>query len=388
MVQISIQEEFAGTMLDLKAFIGVFNKHADIFSPYKGYLLQHWSQLYKRQFKDRGMLKGKKREEIFKRWLALFFEGLRMKDLTSHYKDMVEFGRELTDMGISLEELILSLHFFEEVSMPLLMKHYPDKDKLAKMLFALDMLFHNELACLSMAYFYRYRSEIARLEKMKEDLTHMIVHDLKSPVNVISVAIDILLGGIGQTGQVNDSEYLKLIASASKNMRQMLNNLLDIHKMEKGEFVLDKSYGDINEVTQDVIESIRPKLDDKKIKVLFRKEEIAPFFFDKGVIKRVIDNLLDNAIKFSSSGSSVIISSKAKDGKVFLSVKNRGPVIKKEYREKIFEKFGQARLASKGKKYGTGLGLAFCKMAVDASGGEIKVLSGKTGTTFVFSLPA
>ena len=387
MVKIQIKEEFAETMLDLKPHIILFNKHAEIFFPYQDILLKNWSRLYKHHFGGKGILTGEKVKIVFKKWLSLFFSGLQMKDLEPHYRAMVEFGRELTVMGISLEEIIFSLHFFEEVSMPLLMKHYPDKEKLTKMVFALDMLFHNEIACLSMAYFYRYRSEITRLERMKEDLTHMIVHDLKNPLNVIVIASDSLLEEIQKNGKIKDTQYLKIISNSAKNMLEMANNLLDINRIAEGKFPLNKSYENIEDVIIEVIESMEPKFENNKVKISFRKRDIPVFLFDRHVIKRVISNLLDNALKFSRAGTSVTISSGIKNNRVIVSIKNRGYQIKKEDIDKIFLKFEQGRIIATGKIQGTGVGLTFCKMAVNASGGDITVKSGKTGTTFSFYLP-
>lgn len=388
MAQILIKEEFAEMMLDLKPQITLFNTHGEVLAPYKKTLLKNWSVLYKKHFGDKGTLTEDKRGIVFNKWLGLFFSALKMKDLEPHYVSMVEFGKELTDLGISLEEIIFSLHFFEEVSMPLLMKYYPDKKKLTKMVFALDMLFHNELACLSLAYFYRYRSEIARLEKMKDDLTHMIIHDLKNPVHVISIAADSLLEDIKKTGRIEDTQYLEIISSAGKNTWQMVNNLLDINKMEKGKFTLHKTSGNIENLIEEIIKDVQPKLADRKLKVSFRRTDVPVFCFDRDITRRVINNLLDNAIKFSPQSGAITISTHFKDGKVFVSVRDRGQGIKKEDREKIFEKFGQAGLAAAGKVHGTGLGLTFCKMAVEAGGGEINVTGGKSGSTFSFYIPA
>lgn len=387
MVQIHIKEDFAELMLDLKPQITLFNLHGETLAPYKNTLLKNWSGLYKKHFGKRSTLTEERREIVFTKWINLFLDALKMQNLEPHYKAMVEFGRELTDMGISLEEIIFSLHFFEEVSMPLLMKKYPDKKKLTKMVFALDMLFHNELACLSMAYFYRYRSEIARLEKMKGDLTHMIVHDLKDPINVVSIAADSLLEDIKKDGQIKDTQYLEIISDSSKNVWYMVNNLLDINKMEQGKFNLHKTPGRIEPLIDEIINATQPRLKRNKIKVSFLREDVPEFSFDRDIIRRVISNLLDNALKFSPEGSTITIASRLEEEKVFVSVHNSGPEIKKADREKIFEKFGQAGLAASGKVHGTGLGLTFCKMAVEAGGGEISVASGKSGTTFSFSLP-
>ena len=387
MVQILIKEDYAEMMLDLKPHIALFNLHGKILSPYRETLLKNWGSLYRRHFGQKSRLADAKRRVVFEKWIDLFLEALRMKNLAPHYNAMVEFGRELTDMGISLEEIIFSLHFFEEVSMPFLMKHYPDKKKLTRMVFALDMLFHNELACLSLAYFYRYRSEIARLEKMKDDLTHMIVHDLKNPMNVVSIAADSLIADIRSDGQIRDTQYLEIISNASKNTWQMVNNLLDINKMEQGKFTVRKTRNGMDSLIDEITNGVKPRLEKKRIRISFLKGNVPEFPFDRDIIRRVIGNLLDNALKFSPDRGTVTIASRVENGRAFVSMHNTGPGIRKEDRERIFEKFGQAGLAAKGKIHGTGLGLTFCRMAVEASGGEISVESGKSGTTFSFYLP-
>lgn len=168
----------------------------------------------------------------------------------------------------------------------------------------------------------------------------------------------------------------------------MAVNLLDISRMENGEMVLRKTNEDMVVLIGEILRGMEPMFREKKIKVSFRKGDIPPVLFDRELIKRVIKNLIDNALKFAPGGSLITLSVLRRDGKIFVSVKDRGPGIKKEDRKRIFEKFGQAAMSAEGKAHGTGLGLTFCKMAVEASGGKISLSSGKSGTTFSFYLPA
>lgn len=386
MVKILIKEDFSQMMLDLDDNLGLFKIHAGVIAPHKKTILENWVQEYHKHFGEDKALK-KNCKPVLEKWLNLLFKALDTGDLKTHYSEMVAFGREIADMEISLEEIIFSLHFLEEVTMPLLIKHYPEKKDMTRVVFALDMLFHNELACLSLAHFNHYRNEIIRLEKMKDNLTHMIIHDIKNPANIVSTAARSLMNEIESVGSINDSQYLGIIAKSAESIWSMINNLLDINRMENGKMAIHKTLHRLDEVLDEGIKDIKPGLDDKNVKIEQSVNKTPPFMFDRDIIKRVITNLLDNALKFSPHGGTITVSIKEEKGEAAVSFRDRGPGIKKDDMERIFEKFGQSGLAAEGKIHGTGLGLTFCRMAIEASGGSIRAESASPGSVFSFRLP-
>ena len=387
-VKVNIHEEFAGLTFELRSKIPLLRRHLEILAPHRTSLLNRWADSYREVFGKHASLKGRRKNEVFGLWMDRFFEGLETEgDFLPHYRRMVEFGHFLAENNVPLEEIILSLHIFEEISFPLLMSKYADEDR-AKVIYALDMLFHNELACMSLAYFTYYRNEIRRLDRIREDLTHMIVHDMRNPLNVIVMASESLLKDLDKTGLVTNREYLSLIAGAGNEMLLMVNNLLDINKMEKGKFVLHKERGDLNELIDQLILFNELKFRGRGISVVFNKRKLPEFLFDRQVIKRVLDNLIDNAVKHSPRGGKVEISASAMDRMVEVSVADQGEGIAREDQKAIFEKFVQAGLSKQGKIFGTGLGLTFCRMAVENSGGSIRVESSPgRGSKFIFTLP-
>lgn len=177
-------------------------------------------------------------------------------------------------------------------------------------------------------------------------------------------------------------------------MSQLVQSILDIHKMEEGKLIPDKQLTDMAELIDEVFEDFRAKANTKSIFLHFpRPEGISRVRVDRGLIKRVIANLLNNAIRHSPEREEIKVSVSflPKNGGMCFSVKDNGNGLAPEYHEKIFDKFEQAEFNQANNTVGrTGLGLTFCKIAVEAHDGKIWVKSdgeGK-GCTFSFAIPA
>ena len=166
----------------------------------------------------------------------------------------------------------------------------------------------------------------------------------------------------------------------------MVTELLDISRLEKGKMPLE--YGDVD-LLHVIKNSISPLNDiGKRIVLEFQDEELL-VCCDTKLISRVIVNLVSNALKFSPEGTGIKVRAEKTGDGVGLSVIDQGSGIPNTYRDKIFEKFGQAQIKNEAvRKISSGLGLAFCKLAIEAHKGEIGVKSenGK-GSTFWFSIP-
>jgi signal transduction histidine kinase len=145
---------------------------------------------------------------------------------------------------------------------------------------------------------------------------------------------------------------------------------------------------DLNERVEEAVETLGP-LKNKHNVYIKSSGDPASAFCDMDLIKRVIDNLVGNAVKYTPKGGEVRITVESDKLQSRIAVSDTGAGIPKEYHAKIFDKFGQVKSRQEGKKYSTGLGLTFCKLAVEAHGGEIGVESesGK-GSTFWFVLPS
>jgi signal transduction histidine kinase len=232
---------------------------------------------------------------------------------------------------------------------------------------------------------------IRRLEKMKDLLTQMIIHDLSNPLAVISLNVQHLGMQLQSalSAKLKKSFYLTLYNV--QEMKNMISNLLDISKMEEGEFALRCEEVQFDATVKEITDSMKilAQLDEKVISV--RTPPTLPSLHaDRDVLKRVISNLIGNALKFSPSDSTIeVVVWHDKDSKeVVVSVKDQSKGIRKENLQRIFEKFVQLDSAGRREIVGKGLGLTFSKMAVEAHGGRIWVESEiDKGNIFYFTLP-
>lgn len=234
-------------------------------------------------------------------------------------------------------------------------------------------------------------TEIRRLEKMKDLLTQMIIHDLSNPLALISLNVQHLgmqLHGV-LSAKLRKSFYFALYNV--QEMKNMISNILDISKMEEGEFALRCEEVQLDATVKEITDSMKilAQFDEKTISM--RTPPALPnLHADRDILKRVISNLIGNALKFSPSGSTIEIAAwHDKDRKeVVMSVKDQGTGIRKENLQRIFEKFVQVDSAGRSEIAGKGLGLTFSKMAIEAHGGKIWIESQiDKGSTFYFTLP-
>jgi PAS domain S-box-containing protein len=242
------------------------------------------------------------------------------------------------------------------------------------------------------------------LEQLREDYTSMLVHDLRAPLTSIMNGIMMLQRGIVGPVSEQQQELLKIAYQGSQTMLHLINTLLDISKLEQGQMTLDLKPLPVFSVIDQAVERLHNLASSRHIVI---EQRLAPYLppveIDGEKIVRVLQNLLDNAIKFSPTQSVVTIGAFLAGGSstapgdapvhvpisgedyLVVWVQDRGPGIPPAYFQRIFEKFGQVR----GRKVrGTGLGLTFCRLAVEAHGGRIWVESVEgSGSVFAFTLP-
>jgi two-component system, sensor histidine kinase len=235
----------------------------------------------------------------------------------------------------------------------------------------------------------RHLKQLQELELLRDSLTHMIVHDLRTPLTA-------LLGGL-QTmealGELNrdQAELLGMSIQGGQTLLRMINDLLDISKLEDGSLKLEYADLCVENLIDQSVRQVTPLAVEKKI-ALVREiaHELPSVYADEEKLVRTLVNLLGNAIKFTPAGGMVTLSAhrseRAKE--LLFSVADTGEGIPAEAFERIFEKFGQVESRQAGRKMSTGLGLTFCKMVVEAHGGRIWVESelGK-GSTFRCVVP-
>jgi K+-sensing histidine kinase KdpD len=233
--------------------------------------------------------------------------------------------------------------------------------------------------------------KLMELEALKEDLINMVVHDMKNPVTNTMMGLDII--ELDTKSQLTEQqiEFLQLAKRNQRKISEMINNLLEISKLESGAVEINAARLDLLDMIERTIERYDASLKSEEKTASVSVEPAARWITaDAGLLERTVSNILSNAIKHSYPKGEIIIKAVPGPGEdcVSISVRDFGEGIPKEYHEKIFEKFCQAGLRELGRETDTGLGLAFCKMAVEAHGGAIHVESEPDkGSCFTFSLP-
>lgn len=228
---------------------------------------------------------------------------------------------------------------------------------------------------------------LRELEELRDNLVHMIVHDMRSPLMGINGMLEILKMQLEESLSEDLIDEFDEALTAGHTLQDMISSLLDISRMEAGRMPLLMNLVDLRNVVSSALTSLGALL--RQCRVIFEPPVGEAFVMcDPELIRRVIANLVANAIKFTPSDGRVRIDISQEADRVKVSVWDTGPGIAPEHREKIFQKFGQVELRQEGRNYSSGLGLTFCKMAIDAHSGEIGLESevGK-GSTFWFTLP-
>lgn len=226
------------------------------------------------------------------------------------------------------------------------------------------------------------------LNALREDLNAMIYHDLRSPLANIISSLDMIQ--VIQGEEHNDSldTLLSIAMRGTERMQRLINTLLDVHSLEAGQPIAQMTTTDARELVKEAVEAMRPITDGKRQTLRVELPETLPLVrADVDMIKRVLVNLLDNASKFTLEGGEITCGGEAGQDSVCLWVQDSGPGISPETQEQIFNKF--IRQSSDRFPKGFGLGLAFCRLAVEAHGGKIWAESRQdvTGSRFTFTLP-
>ena len=231
--------------------------------------------------------------------------------------------------------------------------------------------------------------QMRALNQVKNDLTHMIVHDLRTPLSSVITGMQ-MLEQISELDELQQ-EMVSIAITGGEQLLSMINTLLDVEKMESGEMKLNVAPLLPGDLITAAISQVASLAETNGLTLVSNIEPGLPLLHgDADKLIRILVNLLGNAIKFTQSGGTItIVAQKAEDKRALLfSVRDTGEGIPPEAFGRIFEKFGQVESRHGGRKSSTGLGLTFCKLAVEAHGGNIKVDSepGK-GSVFSFTIP-
>lgn len=233
----------------------------------------------------------------------------------------------------------------------------------------------------------RKNMQLKKLEKIRTDLFNMLVHDLKGPISEVVGNLDILSYVITD----ETLEYVQAAQSSCDTLFRMISDLLDITRLEEGTLPLVMERIEPRDLIHEAVLRLNGMAGARGITLRedTPSDGASPDLTgDRGILLRVMQNLLINAVQHSPSGSVVTAGYDNNGHAARIWVKDNGPGIAPQYQAAIFDKFFQITRKHDGRRYSTGLGLTFCKMALEAHHGTIQVESdGQSGSRFIISLP-
>lgn len=232
----------------------------------------------------------------------------------------------------------------------------------------------------------RQRDELMRLQLQKERLSVFIVHDLKGPVNTMDLFAQVLARNGSLPPDVLDSA--RSIRVAARHAIRLITNLLDLSKSEEGKLVPRCESVDARGLVGEVLEAMAMPARSSGVQ-LAGIADLPSLFCDRDLVERVLENLVDNAIRHTPRGGQVTLRLRPVEDAVHVCVSDDGPGIPQEMSGKIFDPFVQlgGPAEAGAAQRGRGLGLAFCKAAVEAHGGRIWVEPSPAGAQICLSLP-
>lgn len=229
-----------------------------------------------------------------------------------------------------------------------------------------------------------------RLEQMRDDLVGMIVHDLKNPLAGVIGFAEIMHSKIKKRDDLPDFEnFLSKILFQANTLHEMVNNILEVHKMEDGSMELQKDVSNLQTIITNAIRQVEVSAKQKDISITTDlPDPLPPVFVDPTKIIRLFANILSNGIKYTPEQGNMHISVHPQDDEILVGIADTGQGIPTEYLDTIFDRFAQIDRKKQGKAASVGLGLYFCKLVVESHGGKIWAESEPgSGSTFFFTFP-
>jgi PAS domain S-box-containing protein len=227
------------------------------------------------------------------------------------------------------------------------------------------------------------------LERLKTEFISIAAHQLRTPLSSVKWILKMMVDGDLGTLLLEQKEFVRKAYEANEKMIRLVNDLLDISRIEEGKFGFNFSKYDFNKFMKEVVASFKEQAERGKVKLKLKIGKSAlPLVFDQQRIKMSLSNLLDNAIRYTMPQGEITVSVAEKEDFAEVSIKDTGVGIPEEQKDRIFSKFFRADNVVRMQTEGTGLGLYLCKNIIEKHGGKIWFESkeGK-GTSFYFTLP-
>jgi len=227
------------------------------------------------------------------------------------------------------------------------------------------------------------RASQRQVEQMRDDLTHTMVHDLRSPLTTILATLEMVR--VAQTLTPTLRDMTEIARSNARRQLGLIDSILSLSQLEQGAVPLKRSSFALIDLVTEVLRLAAPRASSEGIELINDVARNLPHArADRDLLSRVLDNLVGNAIKFTPAGGRVRVGARSEADSLRVCVRDTGAGVPEELRPRLFQKFA----AGTQKERGSGLGLAFCRLVAEAHGGGIWLESEpNTGAAFVFSLP-
>jgi signal transduction histidine kinase len=230
---------------------------------------------------------------------------------------------------------------------------------------------------------------LAEASRLKSEFIDIVSHQLRSPLTNLRWTVDLLSMGKSGCSQKEKEEYLAIIQENVKRMLELVNDLLVVSRIEQGVFPQRKQEISVGDLFLEMISGVKIYAEALNVKINFQPQDNLPkIIADLSQLKIVIENLLDNALRYSKSGGEVEIKIERKGNKLLFKIKDAGVGISEKDKKFIFQKFFRGENVLKKQTQGSGLGLFVVKSIVEKSRGKIWFDSEEgNGTAFYFNLP-
>jgi signal transduction histidine kinase len=256
---------------------------------------------------------------------------------------------------------------------------------------AQDYLIKGQIETRGLLRALRYATERKRLDRLKDEFVSTVSHELRTPLTSITGSLGLLIGKAVGVLSEPAARLLEIAHNNSQRLVRLVNDILDIEKLESGHAVFDFRKIEVRSLVEQTVESMRGYAGAHGVKVRVEAAvAVDAVRADTDRLAQVVTNLLSNAIKFSPPDGEVVIAvgKEVKGDVVRITVRDHGPGISADFRPRIFERFAQADATNARRKGGTGLGLSISKQIIDRLGGDIGFADAPGGgTIFYVELP-
>ncbi len=229
-----------------------------------------------------------------------------------------------------------------------------------------------------------------RIERLKSEFVSIAAHQLRTPLSAIKWTLKMLLDG--ELGKLNKNQldFVEKTYQSNERMIRLINDLLNVTRIEEGRYIYDRTPAQLEDICKEVLDSVEETAKRKNIETGFitPKKKLPQVEVDKEKIRLVMQNLVDNAIKYTSEGGDVVVSLSKEEDAIRFAVEDNGVGIPEDQQDRVFSRFFRGANIVRMDTTGTGLGLFIAKNIVEAHGGEIWFDSEEgEGTTFYFTVP-